>query len=199
MSLGTRTYSRVSFALMTFFGPNACLDAQHAEFTVTDLGRFEQPWALEFLPDGRLLLSEMEGAIKLLDGDGNVLGDVTGVPEVDHGGQGGFGDIVLQIENVSLSFGGVQALEDVSFDTREREIRAIIGPNGAGKSSMLNVINGFYHPQEGQITFKGETRKQMAPHHAASHGIARTFQNIALFKGMTTPMSCSINAMVVPN
>jgi len=96
------------------------------------------------------------------------------------------GDIVLNVEGISLSFGGVKALSDVSFDVREGEIRAIIGPNGAGKSSMLNCINGFYHPQEGQITFKGETRKQMQTHQAAEQGIARTFQNIALFRGMTT-------------
>ncbi|MEE9267466.1 MAG: ABC transporter ATP-binding protein, partial [Gammaproteobacteria bacterium] len=85
-----------------------------------------------------------------------------------------------------LAFGGVKALENVSFDVRAGEIRAIIGPNGAGKSSMLNVINGFYHPQDGEITYKGKTRKQMRSHEAAAQGIARTFQNIALFKGMTT-------------
>ncbi len=96
------------------------------------------------------------------------------------------GDPLLQVENISLSFGGVKALADVSFEIREHEILAIIGPNGAGKSSMLNVINGFYHPQEGSITYKGATRKQMRPHQAASQGIARTFQNIALFKGMST-------------
>jgi branched-chain amino acid transport system ATP-binding protein len=96
------------------------------------------------------------------------------------------GDVLLDVNNVSLSFGGVKALENVSFDVREREMRAIIGPNGAGKSSMLNVINGFYHPQDGEITYKGNTRKQMRTHDAAAQGIARTFQNIALFKGMTT-------------
>jgi branched-chain amino acid transport system ATP-binding protein len=96
------------------------------------------------------------------------------------------GAVLLDVNNVSLAFGGVKALEDVSFDVREKEIRAIIGPNGAGKSSMLNVINGFYHPQNGEITYKGQTRKQMRPHDAAAQGIARTFQNIALFKGMTT-------------
>jgi branched-chain amino acid transport system ATP-binding protein len=96
------------------------------------------------------------------------------------------GDCLLKIESISLSFGGVKALDDVSLEIRDGEILAIIGPNGAGKSSMLNVINGFYHPQEGQITFKNETRKQMRPHHAAKQGIARTFQNIALFKGMST-------------
>lgn len=95
-------------------------------------------------------------------------------------------EVLLAVENVTLRFGGVTALTDVSFDVRKGEIRAIIGPNGAGKSSMLNVINGFYHPQEGQVTWKGVTRRQMRPHEAAATGIARTFQNIALFKGMTT-------------
>jgi branched-chain amino acid transport system ATP-binding protein len=94
-------------------------------------------------------------------------------------------DLILNVENVSLSFGGVHALQDVSFEIERGEIFAIIGPNGAGKTSMLNVINGFYHPQEGAITFKGEKRKQMRPYVAASQGIARTFQNVALFKGMT--------------
>ena len=92
---------------------------------------------------------------------------------------------VLAVQGVSLAFGGVRALQDVSFDVREHEVRAIIGPNGAGKSSMLNVINGVYHPQQGRITFKGETRSDMNSHDAAAMGIARTFQNIALFKGMT--------------
>jgi branched-chain amino acid transport system ATP-binding protein len=96
------------------------------------------------------------------------------------------GDVILTMEGISLAFGGVKALVDVSFDVRKHEILAIIGPNGAGKSSMLNVINGFYHPQQGTITFQGQTRKQMEPHEAATHGIARTFQNIALFKGMST-------------
>src|SRR3978361_596471 len=96
------------------------------------------------------------------------------------------GDVLLSVENVSLAFGGVRALRDVSFDIRKGEIRAIIGPNGAGKTSMLNVINGFYHPQTGTITFAGKTRRRMRPHEAAAQGIARTFQNVALFKGMTT-------------
>jgi len=95
-------------------------------------------------------------------------------------------EMILEVDNISLSFGGVNALEDVSFDIRKSEIRAIIGPNGAGKSSMLNVINGFYHPQKGQITYKGKTRSQMRTHDAAAQGIARTFQNIALFSGMST-------------
>ncbi len=96
------------------------------------------------------------------------------------------GDILLKVDNISLSFGGVQAISEVSFDIREHEILAIIGPNGAGKTSMLNVINGFYHPQLGTITYKGKTRRQMKPHAAARQGIARTFQNVALFRGMTT-------------
>ena len=94
--------------------------------------------------------------------------------------------ILLDVHSVSLSFGGVKAITDVSFDIRKGEIRAIIGPNGAGKTSMLNVINGFYHPQQGTITFKGEKRKEMRPYVAASQGISRTFQNVALFKGMST-------------
>ena len=95
------------------------------------------------------------------------------------------GDVVLKLENISLSFGGVRALTDITFDVREHEIRAIIGPNGAGKSSMLNVINGVYHPQQGTVTFRGNVRRDMDSHEAAAQGIARTFQNIALFKGMS--------------
>ena len=97
-----------------------------------------------------------------------------------------FNEVLLEVNNVSLSFGGVKALSDVSFDIKKGEVRAIIGPNGAGKSSMLNCINGFYHPQEGTITYKGKVRRQMRPHEAAKTGIARTFQNIALFRGMST-------------
>jgi branched-chain amino acid transport system ATP-binding protein len=93
--------------------------------------------------------------------------------------------VLLSVDNVSLSFGGVKALQDVSFDVREHEVRAIIGPNGAGKSSMLNVINGVYHPQKGKITLGDRRFTDMDPRQAASLGIARTFQNIALFKGMT--------------
>ena len=96
------------------------------------------------------------------------------------------GDVILNVEDVSLSFGGVNALGNVSFDVYEGEVRAIIGPNGAGKSSMLNCINGFYKPTEGTITFKGESHAAMETYEAANQGIARTFQNIALFRGMTT-------------
>ena len=95
------------------------------------------------------------------------------------------GEVIVDLQDISLRFGGVTALAHISFDVREHEIRSIIGPNGAGKSSMLNVINGVYHPQEGRIYFRGALRGRMAPHEAAEQGIARTFQNIALFKGMS--------------
>lgn len=95
------------------------------------------------------------------------------------------GPVILDLKNISLSFGGVKALTDISFDVRQHEIRAIIGPNGAGKSSMLNVINGVYRPQKGEIVLRGEHRRNMDCYGAAKAGIARTFQNIALFKGMT--------------
>jgi branched-chain amino acid transport system ATP-binding protein len=95
------------------------------------------------------------------------------------------GEVMLSVEDVSLAFGGVRALNGVSFDIRKGEIRAIIGPNGAGKTSMLNVINGFYHPQHGRITFQGRARAKMRPYEAARGGIARTFQNVALFRGMS--------------
>src|SRR5229473_4728282 len=98
---------------------------------------------------------------------------------------GGARKALLSVESVSLSFGGVKALTEVSFDIAGGEIRAIIGPNGAGKTSMLNVINGFYHPRQGRITFKGRTRPAMRPYEAARGGIARTFQNVALFRGMS--------------
>ncbi len=95
------------------------------------------------------------------------------------------GKPILELDSVSLRFGGVKALTIISFNVLEHEIRAIIGPNGAGKSSMLNVINGVYRPQEGTITLRGQKLTDMTPNRAASMGISRTFQNIALFKGMT--------------
>ena len=95
------------------------------------------------------------------------------------------GDVILDVSNISLSFGGVKALSDISFNVREHEIRAIIGPNGAGKSSMLNCINVVYTPQQGNITFRGQTFSHMDSHQVAVMGVARTFQNLALFKGMS--------------
>jgi len=95
------------------------------------------------------------------------------------------GDVLLKVENVTLSFGGVSALSDVSLEVRRGEVCAIIGPNGAGKSSLLNVLNGVYHPRRGSVTFHGVRRRRMDSHEAARQGIARTFQNIALFKGMS--------------
>ena len=106
--------------------------------------------------------------------------------------------VLLDVANVTLAFGGVKAITDISFDIREGEIRAIIGPNGAGKSSMLNVISGFYVPQEGEVWFRGERRPRMKPYQVARQGIARTFQNIALFEGMTVldnVMTGRLNAM----
>ena len=91
----------------------------------------------------------------------------------------------LSVENIHLRFGGVRAITGVSFHVNRGEISSIIGPNGAGKSSMLNIINGVYRQQTGSVTFLGKTHDHMRPHEAAEQGIARTFQNIALFKGMT--------------
>jgi len=96
------------------------------------------------------------------------------------------GDPVLAADRITLAFGGITALNQISLEIRDHEILAMIGPNGAGKTSMLNVINGFYHPQSGSITWKGESRRHMRPYQAAAQGIARTFQNVALFRGMTT-------------
>ena len=95
------------------------------------------------------------------------------------------GGVMMEMKNITLRFGGVVAIKDISFDIREGEIRAIIGPNGAGKSSMLNVISGFYVPQEGEVWFHGARRPAMKPYQVAQQGIARTFQNIALFEGMS--------------
>ena len=95
------------------------------------------------------------------------------------------GEVILHIKNISLAFGGVKALTDISFNVREHEIRAIIGPNGAGKSSMLNCINGVYTPQQGSINFRGQTFSNMNSRQVAELGFARTFQNLALFKGMS--------------
>ncbi len=95
------------------------------------------------------------------------------------------GGVVMEMKNITLRFGGVTAIKDITFDIREGEIRAIIGPNGAGKSSMLNVVSGFYVPQEGEVFFRGEKRPLLKPFEVARQGIARTFQNIALFEGMS--------------
>ena len=92
---------------------------------------------------------------------------------------------ILQIQDITLAFGGVVALNGISFDVAEGEICAVIGPNGAGKSSMLNVLNGVYSPQQGQVLFKGHDLTRMSPRQIAKLGMARTFQNIGLFQGMT--------------
>jgi len=92
----------------------------------------------------------------------------------------------LRIEDLLLSFGGVHALSDVSIDIRDNEILAVIGPNGAGKTALLNCINGFYKPQKGTITFEGRNITRMRPDKLAKLGIARTFQNIELYTGLST-------------
>ena len=117
-----------------------------------------------------------------------ILGDPAGMDAAPPGASASgrrLGDVILEVRNISLAFGGVKALTDISFDVREHEIRAIIGPNGAGKSSMLNCINGVYQPQEGNITFRGKTFQHMNSRQVAEMGVARTFQNLALFKGMS--------------
>ncbi|MCV2446064.1 ABC transporter ATP-binding protein [Paracoccus sp. DMF] len=111
------------------------------------------------------------------------------------------GPVLMDLRNITLRFGGVTAIKDISFDIREGEIRAIIGPNGAGKSSMLNVISGFYVPQEGEIWFEGKRRPAMKPYEVARLGLARTFQNIALFDGMSVLdniMTGRLNKMNAP-
>jgi branched-chain amino acid transport system ATP-binding protein len=94
-------------------------------------------------------------------------------------------ECILDVRQVSLAFGGTQALSDVSFDVCKGEVRAIIGPNGAGKSSMLNCINGVYHPQLGSIHLRGRPMRGLSSRQVAELGVARTFQNLALFKGMS--------------
>ena len=96
------------------------------------------------------------------------------------------GTPLLSVQDIALRFGGVQALAGIEFTIYAGEICAIIGPNGAGKTSMLNVLNGAYQPSEGTITFKGRVRRKMHPRVAALEGMARTFQNVALFRGMST-------------
>jgi branched-chain amino acid transport system ATP-binding protein len=92
----------------------------------------------------------------------------------------------IRIENLSLSFGGVKALTDVKIDIKEKEILAIIGPNGAGKTCVLNCINGFYKPQKGEIYFEDKRITRIRPDRAAKMGLARTFQNIELYSGLST-------------
>lgn len=91
----------------------------------------------------------------------------------------------LEVQNVSLRFGGIKALQDVSFQVQDQEIFAVIGPNGAGKTSLINSINGFYHPQEGRIIFEGQDITNLPPYQRAKLGISRTFQNIALYTNAT--------------
>ena len=91
----------------------------------------------------------------------------------------------LEVKNITLRFGGVTAIKGVGFNVEQSTIHAIIGPNGAGKTSMLNCISGVYRPQEGQIVLNGQDITALSPYARTGMGLARTFQNIALFKGMT--------------
>ncbi len=92
---------------------------------------------------------------------------------------------IIELSEISLSFGGLKALDDVSFNVKKHEILAIIGPNGAGKTSLFNCMSGFYHPQQGRIYFNGKNITDIASHNIANMGIARTFQNIALYDGLS--------------
>jgi branched-chain amino acid transport system ATP-binding protein len=94
-------------------------------------------------------------------------------------------EALLQVQDVAVRFGGIQALRGVSFEVQTGEIFSMIGPNGAGKTSMLNVISGFYRPERGRIVFKGKDRTNLKAYEVAELGVARTFQNVALFKGMS--------------
>ena len=95
------------------------------------------------------------------------------------------GQVQLRVDGVAKQFGGVTAVDEVSLEVREGEILSVIGPNGAGKTSLLNMVSGFYRPDRGRISFEGAAITSLAPSRIAELGIARTFQNIALFKGMT--------------
>lgn len=93
--------------------------------------------------------------------------------------------IKLHVDNISLSFGGIKALQNISFDVREGEILSVIGPNGAGKTSLINSINGFYKPQQGRVLLDGDDITRLPPYKRAKLGVSRTFQNIALYTNMT--------------
>src|SRR4051794_15981056 len=94
-------------------------------------------------------------------------------------------DAVLQCRDIELAFGGLRALKGVSFEIGQGEIFGLVGPNGSGKTSMVNVITGFYRPRGGSVVLFGEDMTRMKPHRIAARGVARTFQNLALFRGMT--------------
>ena len=93
---------------------------------------------------------------------------------------------VLRVQEINLVFGGIQALNNISFDVQAGDIYSIIGPNGAGKTSLLNCINNFYHPERGKIIFNGQNLIRLPPYKIAKLGVARTFQNTALYTGLST-------------
>ncbi len=106
-------------------------------------------------------------------------------PSHNHKAPGNAGDPLLQVQGVTLAFGGVKALSNVSFDVQPKSITAVIGPNGAGKTSLFNTVSGFYRPTNGSIRFKGQEITRIPTHQRAKLGLGRSFQNIALFRGMT--------------
>jgi len=92
---------------------------------------------------------------------------------------------LLEVDDLHLGFGGIKALSGVSLQAEAGRITAVIGPNGAGKTSLFNAISGFYKPQQGQVRFEGRDITRESAHRRAGAGLARTFQNVALFRGMT--------------
>ncbi|HUU40821.1 MAG TPA: ABC transporter ATP-binding protein [Desulfatiglandales bacterium] len=104
---------------------------------------------------------------------------------MNNSGEGKAGDVILKLENIHMSFGKVQALNGVNLEVKKGEIHSIIGPNGAGKTVMMNCINGLYHPQHGNIYYKGNKINHLSPHKRAGLGISRTFQKLELYGGMT--------------
>jgi len=108
------------------------------------------------------------------------------ISDKDNAARTGPDGVRIKVENLSLSFGGVKSLVDIDVDVRDKEILAIIGPNGAGKTCLLNCINGFYKPQQGSIYFEGRKITRIRPDKAARMGLARTFQNIELYTGLST-------------
>ena len=136
-----RTLVFLTFAIAACTGTDGLLNAQYAEFNVTTVGQFDEPWALEFLPDGRLLISEAGGTLKLLNADGSV-GDIAGIPEVSHGGQGGFGDVVLHPEFSGNNLIYVSYVEHGSGDTRGAVVARgqLTLAGGGGELEDLEVI-----------------------------------------------------------
>ena len=126
-----------------------------------------------------LVYLSIHEALQFLEAQGG------GVREVNSEGEMKEGDVLLKLENIFMAFGRVQALNGIDLEVRKGEIHSIIGPNGAGKTVMMNCINGLYHPQRGNIYYRGEEINRLSPHKRAELGIGRTFQKLELYGGMT--------------